>query len=71
MDRVSTACKIRLQPGEDSVRNFKVAMEMGKESIVINGTESCTEVKGNDNGRFAGVRGTKDSVQCVNQRSFG
>ena len=34
---VSTACEVRLQPGEGSVRNSK---ETEKKGVVINGVES-------------------------------
>ena len=49
-DRVSRACEVRLQQGEDSVRNSKAATETRKDNVVISVIESCAEVKGNDSG---------------------
>ena len=55
VDRFSTACKVRLQTGKGSARNSNADLEMGKENVVNSGIKGCTEVNGNDNGRFARV----------------
>jgi len=61
-NRGSAIGEVGLKPRKSGVRYSKTGAYAGEEDLAVYGVKCCTEIKGNDGGGFARVRGEENTV---------